>query len=58
MNVAPEAVAQRDRIAPLFELRGISKQFPGVQALDDVSFEIARGEVHICSARTVPGNRP
>ena len=47
MNVAPEAVAQRDRIAPLFELRGISKQFPGVQALDDVSFEIARGEVHM-----------
>ncbi len=47
MNVAPEAVAQRDRVAPLFELRGISKQFPGVQALDDVSFEIARGEVHM-----------
>jgi ABC-type sugar transport system ATPase subunit len=25
---------------PLFELRGISKSFPGVRALDDVSFEI------------------
>ena len=47
MNAAPEAVTQRDHAAPLFELRGISKQFPGVQALDDVSFEIARGEVHM-----------
>jgi ribose transport system ATP-binding protein len=33
--------------APLFELRGISKSFPGVRALDDVSFEIYPGEVHM-----------
>ena len=32
---------------PLFELRGISKKFPGVKALDDVSFEIRAGEVHM-----------
>jgi putative multiple sugar transport system ATP-binding protein len=32
---------------PLFELRGISKSFPGVRALDDVSFEIYPGEVHM-----------
>ncbi len=32
---------------PLFELRGISKRFPGVQALDDVSLEIRPGEVHM-----------
>ncbi len=32
---------------PLFELRGISKEFPGVKALDDVSFEINAGEVHM-----------
>jgi len=32
---------------PLFELRGISKDFPGVKALDDVSFEICAGEVHM-----------
>jgi ribose transport system ATP-binding protein len=33
--------------APRFELRGISKAFPGVQALDDVSFEIRPGEIHM-----------
>jgi ribose transport system ATP-binding protein len=32
---------------PLLELRGISKGFPGVKALDDVSFEIRSGEVHM-----------
>lgn len=31
---------------PLWELRGISKAFPGVQALDEVSMEIYPGEVH------------
>src|SRR6476659_4816403 len=28
-------------------MRGISKRFPGVVALDDVDFELRRGEVHI-----------
>jgi ribose transport system ATP-binding protein len=32
---------------PLLELRSISKSFPGVQALDDVSFAIWPGEVHM-----------
>lgn len=32
---------------PLFELRGISKHFPGVRALDDVSFSVWPGEVHM-----------
>ncbi|MCX7174484.1 MAG: sugar ABC transporter ATP-binding protein [Proteobacteria bacterium] len=32
---------------PLLELRGISKTFPGVKALDDVSFSVYPGEVHM-----------
>jgi ribose transport system ATP-binding protein len=31
--------------APVLEIRGVSKSFPGVKALDDVSFHINRGEV-------------
>src|SRR5471030_2467061 len=31
--------------APLLEMRGISKRFPGVVALDSVNFKIGRGEV-------------
>ena len=31
---------------PLWELRSVSKQFPGVQALDDVSLTIRAGEIH------------
>lgn len=33
----------------ILEMRGITKTFPGVKALQDVSLEVARGEVHaIC----------
>jgi putative multiple sugar transport system ATP-binding protein len=33
----------------LLEMRGITKTFPGVKALSDVTIEVARGEVHaIC----------
>src|SRR5712691_7055328 len=32
--------------APLVEMRGISKQYPGVVALDGVDFSVAPGEVH------------
>ncbi len=31
---------------PYLKMKGISKQFPGVIALDSVNFEVARGEVH------------
>ena len=30
----------------ILELRGITKQFPGVKALDNVSLELRPGEVH------------
>src|SRR5256886_8325376 len=35
-----------DAAAPLLELRGITKRFPGVLANDDVNFDLQRGEVH------------
>ena len=48
MALPIEGLAPRKDIAPpLLELRGISKQFPGVKALDDVSFAIWPGEVHM-----------
>jgi ABC-type sugar transport system ATPase subunit len=31
--------------APLLEMRHVSRSFPGVRALDDVSFSVGRGEV-------------
>lgn len=35
-----------DSSAPIVELHNISKRFPGVQALDDVSMEVHAGEIH------------
>ncbi|MDW8310809.1 MAG: ATP-binding cassette domain-containing protein, partial [Verrucomicrobiales bacterium] len=33
--------------APLLELRGISKRFGGIQALDRVDFTLQAGEIHV-----------
>ena len=34
------------RMAELLEMRGVSKVFPGVRALDGVDFTVRRGEIH------------
>jgi ribose transport system ATP-binding protein len=41
------AAPRKATTPPLLELRGISKEFPGVKALDDVSFAVWPGEVHM-----------
>jgi putative multiple sugar transport system ATP-binding protein len=30
----------------ILEMRGITKEFPGVKALDDISFQVKQGEIH------------
>jgi D-xylose transport system ATP-binding protein len=35
-----------EAVEPLLELRSITKEFPGVRALDGVSFDLRRNEVH------------
>lgn len=40
------AVGPEERISIALELRGVTKVFPGVTALDDVSLEVRAGEVH------------
>lgn len=37
-------VSEQD--APLWDLRGVSKAFPGVQALDRVSLQVEAGDIH------------
>jgi ABC-type uncharacterized transport system ATPase subunit len=39
-------VAEAEAQAPVLELRGITKQFPGVLANDHIDFDLRRGEVH------------
>lgn len=41
-----ETVGPRDVQAPILEMCNITKAFPGVVALDDVTFECLPGEVH------------
>lgn len=39
-------VAEQKSLKPILKLDKLSKAFPGVQALDEVSIEIAEGEIH------------
>src|SRR5262245_52737944 len=41
----PIALWLSDFMNPLLDMRGISKRFPGVIALDSVNFQVGRGEV-------------
>ena len=42
--------------ACVVEMRHISKVFPGVKALEDVSFDLRPGEVHVLMAKTEPAS--
>ncbi|WP_459558576.1 sugar ABC transporter ATP-binding protein [Lacunimicrobium album] len=41
----PEPAAERVTSVPILDCRHLCKTFPGVQALDDVSFHLGKGEV-------------
>ena len=43
---------------PLLRMEHITKRFPGVLALDDVSLEILPARPTVSWARTAPANRP
>jgi ribose transport system ATP-binding protein len=40
------AVGPEEQVGVALELHGVTKEFPGVTALDDVSLEVRAGEVH------------
>ena len=42
----------------ILAMNGISKTFPGVNALENVDFNLKRGEIHALVGEMVPGNRP
>jgi ABC-type sugar transport system ATPase subunit len=44
-----------DEPKPLVEVRGVSKRFPGVQALASVSLDIRPGEVHAIAGENGAG---
>src|SRR3954454_4540428 len=46
-STTPNSVSPVDTQPPILELRGIGKRFPGVVALQDVSFDLCRGEAHV-----------
>ncbi len=46
MTEKQEVLQEETNLTPLLEVRKITKKFPGVQALDDVSLQFFGGEVH------------
>jgi len=45
-GMATNITPTEEMAPPLLEIRGLAKHFPGVVALDDVSLDLAAGEVH------------
>ncbi|WP_367942751.1 galactose ABC transporter ATP-binding protein [Enterocloster citroniae] len=41
----------------LVKMEGVTKVFPGVRALDNISFEIKAGEVHVLMGENGAGDR-
>ena len=41
----------------LVKMEGITKEFPGVKALDNISLEINAGEVHVLLGENGAGDR-
>lgn len=46
LTSGPEIAPSGEPIPPALEMRGITKRFPGIMALDDVSIVLNRGSVH------------
>jgi ABC-2 type transport system ATP-binding protein len=44
-------------MTPVLEVRELVKEYPGVRAVDGVSFSIAEGQCFGLSARTAPARR-
>lgn len=41
----------------LLEMRGITKTFPGVKALDNVNLTVQEGEIHAIVGETAPASQ-